>query len=172
MNIKIISRSEAQRQGLLHYFSGKLCPHKHVSPRYTSSKQCVQCRSEQTSDWKIKNRELELTQRRNWRQSNLQSEREKGRAWAAANLHKINAKSAARRARKKNSQVINARYSKELKTVYKNCPEGFVVDHIIPLAHPLVSGLHVPWNLQYLTPNENSIKSNSFDGGWLQTQLN
>lgn len=47
---------------------------------------------------------------------------------------------------------------------YKETPEGRTVDHIIPLKHPLVSGLHVPWNMQYLTKSENSKKSNSFDG--------
>jgi hypothetical protein len=41
------------------------------------------------------------------------------------------------------------------------------VDHIIPLQHPLVSGLHVPWNLQELTPRQNMAKGSHFEGGSL-----
>lgn len=52
---------------------------------------------------------------------------------------------------------------KELEKVYLCAAKrGLTVDHIIPLRHPLVCGLHVPWNLRPLSRSKNSSKGNTF----------
>lgn len=45
-----------------------------------------------------------------------------------------------------------------IKEFYKNCPEGYAVDHIIPLMGKIATGLHVLCNLQYLPISINNKK--------------
>lgn len=58
---------------------------------------------------------------------------------------------------------ITKYFEKEIDEIYNNCPKDLVVDHIIPLQGKNVTGLNVPWNMQYLTKSENNFKRNSFD---------
>ena len=59
-------------------------------------------------------------------------------------------------AKKKNQTPPDADI-KAIKEFYFNCPEGYEVDHIIPVSK---GGLHTLSNLQYLTIAENRKKSN------------
>lgn len=54
---------------------------------------------------------------------------------------------------------------KAIKGFYLNCPEGYEVDHIVPIRGTSVSGLHVLNNLQYLTREQNLTKNNRFNDG-------
>ena len=51
----------------------------------------------------------------------------------------------------------------EVREFYKNRPDGYHVDHDIPLCGKHVSGLHVVDNLRYLPISDNCKKSNKFD---------
>lgn len=64
---------------------------------------------------------------------------------------------------RRNAVKLNATVSWEqdgINEFYKNCPEGYHVDHIIPLQGKYVCGLHVLGNLQYLSALENQQKRN------------
>ena len=63
---------------------------------------------------------------------------------------------------------VNQDHVEQMREIYNSCPDG---DHIVPLKGELVSGLHVPWNLQHLDPLENYKKSNKFWPGCPFTQL-
>ena len=47
--------------------------------------------------------------------------------------------------------------------IYTDVPPEENVDHEIPLVHPLVCGLHVPWNLKRIPSLLNKRKSNYFN---------
>lgn len=88
--------------------------------------------------------------------------KEYNRSYYIENTSTFRERDAARRARK---VLATASWAdiKEIKQIYKHCPEGMHVDHIVPLTSNIVCGLHVEHNLQYLTAQENLSKGNKFD---------
>lgn len=58
------------------------------------------------------------------------------------------------------AQKLAKAFATETRAFYENCPDGFQIDHIVPLRGKTVTGLHVPWNLQYLTAHDNRSKGN------------
>jgi len=89
--------------------------------------------------------------------------------YLAANRDKINAYKAKyqanRRGRQKHGLMqLNPAQKAEIEGFYQFCKlfAGHEVDHIVPLMGKNVSGLHVPWNLQILTAEQNRSKGNRY----------
>jgi hypothetical protein len=82
--------------------------------------------------------------------------------WANNNRSSINSRNI-KAATNRSLRVVAWTDWDKILNVYKNCPEDKEVDHTIPLQGEFVSGLHVDWNLQYLTPHENRSKLNQIN---------
>jgi hypothetical protein len=114
------------------------------------------------ADWRAKNCDKVKAYSYKWLDKNRDRVRKTTAKWGKENAAILRAHTATRRARQKQRTPAWANIE-EIKLIYKNCPEGHHVDHIIPLQGKIVSGLHVANNLQYLSASENIRKLNKFD---------
>jgi 5-methylcytosine-specific restriction endonuclease McrA len=102
-------------------------------------------------------------------------------------IYKNNRSEYIARARARQSKLglatLSSVFKDKCNEIYKQCSiqskvDGieYQVDHIIPLNHPDICGLHVPWNLQILSKEYNKRKKNKFDGtidnnGWKEAYV-
>lgn len=139
---------------LLASIEVRYCPHCSRYLRYTeygkdrssisgTDKVCKDCKSRQNALFYSENKDTYH------------------RPYISRHRAEYNARTALRRAKILNATPKWANLDK-IKEIYVNCPEGYHVDHIIPLQGEFVSGLHVENNLQYLTIKDNLSKSNKY----------
>jgi hypothetical protein len=104
------------------------------------------------------NKERYRVLNKKWRESN----KDRIKEYCEKNRHIFAAYAAKRRAIKLQATPNWANLI-TIKQIYETCPDGYHVDHIVPLQNPLVCGLHCEFNLQHLPALENLTKSNKFE---------
>ena len=113
---------------------------------------------------------------REWRLANKERHKELVRNWYAKNPEWATIKEGKRRAAKLAAMPpwMTEEHFADISAAYQKAKEltaetgvAHHVDHIIPLRHARVCGLHVPWNLRVITASENCAKGNRFDESWV-----
>lgn len=112
-------------------------------------------------DWRERNPEVSKASMLNWQKNNPERVKERRKEYRAENPEAHRANQNRRRAALLQRIPLWANLD-AIKSFYKACPLGMQVDHIIPLQGETVCGLHVEYNLQYLTPEENMSKGNRY----------
>ena len=112
--------------------------------------------------YRIKNAEKVKAGQAAYVAGNLEKVRAAKRKWARSNPASCVAILAKRRARKLQATPTWANQALIGATYERAHDLGLHVDHVLPLQGKLVCGLHVPFNLQLLTPEQNNAKGNRF----------
>ncbi len=119
--------------------------------------------------WNKKHAVKHREEARRWREENPERFRQNSRRWERNNRHYTRAKWAARHALKLKATPswLTEEHKAEIAYIYEQAvlAEKLTgvkhhVDHVEPLRGEDRCGLHVPWNLQILTAEENRSKGN------------
>ena len=183
------TRKEAKEQGAKYYYTGEPCKHGHIALRKTKGS-CVEClkiewekgnetRSEYfkaynesdagkkaKKDYYDRNKDFVIARAATRTNEAKQAYRN---AWKDRNPLEVKASTKHRRDKHKQAtpKWLTLEQKAEIRKLYidamtvsKITGVPYVVDHIVPLRGQDVCGLHVPWNLQVMSREENLKKSN------------
>jgi hypothetical protein len=183
------TRAEAKATGSKYYFTGDPCKHGHTAPRKTKGA-CVECLKAEWAKGNETRAEYFREYNRSEAGQKAKRgyyERNQAAVIAAAQArpdeakrkYRNNHKSAnpdlykelvslrRRRFRQATPKWLTQEQKLEIRLKYRLAIEltrrtgtRHAVDHVIPLLGEEVCGLHVPWNLEVITQDENLKKSN------------
>lgn len=159
------SQREALRQGVTYYFTGKSCKHGHIVERFASNKNCCECvrirnrsRTKTKNYWVNYGDEEYRARKKEYAKSYYKKYKQKHREWVSK-----------RRRLEKSASVATKKGITELRRIKLEAQMLSIdtgikheVDHIIPLIHEKICGLHVPANVQILTKQKNRAKASRF----------
>jgi 5-methylcytosine-specific restriction endonuclease McrA len=183
------NRADAKATGAKYYFTGEPCKHGHVALRKTKGA-CVECLkiewqegNEKRADYfrTYNDSEAGKAAKQRYYEANKElvvlkalsrpnaQRRLYRKSWKVNNPSEVKASTNDRRRRHKNAtpKWLTKEQKAQIRQTYldalttsKVTKVHYVVDHIIPIRGESVCGLHVPWNLQIMTQEENLKKSN------------
>lgn len=110
-----------------------------------------------------KNQEKLKERSRKHYEENIERHQECSRQWRKENIGKKRSYEAKRRSLEKSTATTDPWELQQITSFYANCPEGYHVDHIIPLAK---GGHHKLSNLQHLEAKLNCGKGDKHPDDW------
>ena len=174
--MEVLTRKAAKSLSQKFYFTGKPCKHDHITTRRVSNGHCTKCSHiSSTTYGKGYRKTLDPAKAKKyqvkWRADNPLTIRGQAKRWRQDNPAKCAAKAARERAAKlqRTPTWLSELDELLLQEIYQHCKDlteitdiTHHVDHDYPLNGKLVSGLHVPSNLQIITEHENCTKGAKF----------
>lgn len=139
----------------------KVCQKKYDSKRFDKKREEI---LQQSKFYYDSNQEQVKARHAEWRETHKRYAAEYGKLYRQLNPGKELEKSRRYQLAKMNAapKWLTKEQIQEMQEIYTTCPEGYEVDHIVPIQGKNVKGLHVPWNLQHLPSSKNRNKSNKY----------
>lgn len=178
------TQKDALATGSVTYFTGQACRNGHVAPRNARKGKCLRCLADKQSRRRERVPGEDIAQHQRYFAENAEAIRERDRAryasdpqgrilhikrWQQENIPTLREYGAKRRAANLQATPpwLTPEHRKQMAGLFREARRlkqetGIVhhVDHIEPLQGKTSCGLHVPWNLQILTWEENVKKGN------------